>query len=46
MNWIAVDNGVFVSIFGQEFIYKNQATNEETHYDIHKKLLFLRREAI
>ena len=32
MNWIAVDNGVFVSIFGQEFIYKNQATNEETHY--------------
>jgi hypothetical protein len=32
MNWIEVDNGVFVSIFGQEFIYKNQATNEETHY--------------
>lgn len=32
MNWIAVDNGVFVSILGQEFIYRNERTKEETCY--------------
>jgi len=32
MDWIPVNNGVYVSIFGQDFAYKNERTNEETRY--------------
>lgn len=32
MDWIVVGNEIFVHILGQEFVYRNKKTNEETHY--------------
>ena len=32
MSWVGVGNEIFVTILGQEFVYRNKKTNEETHY--------------